>query len=885
MINTKKRKQIIFYLQSIAFCSSLFVAPVSAASMLVDGANSIPVGNSASSREPFAASDYIIATATNSTSNITIGNGSTDTIYFNTPGSSKLFSIGANSQVTVNGNIDISMHGLSGDAGGTHHFGQNSTTNFNGNVNITNENTAAGAWIAEQLQNYMGTVNFNGDLNIKQTTNSASGSTSALISRGGNITVNGDAYIYTKVNTYAPSGANGVYARTEGDSSNGTLGIGHITFNGDKTTIISISNKPDAISAKKWDPSYLFAPSPSVHIDSNTTQVVGTINVFMGDVTAHFKGTDSFWYGDSLTDSYYIASWFGLRGWNTGTITISDGAEWGYFGDVKGDYKGKGIKALALTDGGIINLYDEYLQEKWQTLGLLDMYDETNDIYPDIRDTKHDYVYIGELSGHNGIFQLDLNSTNRTASDMIYIGEYNGTNTADYLLQSYPADDLVNVSRENPLRFATVGGNAGNLVFKDSVNIHGKYLFDYKAKIDYAPYKTTNATAAGNAYEYHDLPGVTYYFDDVYNNALYNQRIGLNDIARPWDGLTPGTAEYNFWHENYEARMKNYESDLKEIKNLLVNGSTNWIIYSTEAVPNDKADVVYGDYDAMYGEWMNNDTLRKRLGEVRDAIVADGIWTRVIRGKQTGDLFKLNYTTYQIGYDRFLPSKSGEHKGWAVGSAFAYTTSDNTYNVYGNGDSKMKVLSLYGVKKYNENENLDIIFDVGRLEGTQHIYLSEETLYGKRSNNAIRLSVEYNKKIPIHGNGTFIEPQAQLVWGHINGYNFHLNDQLQVNGRGINSLIGRLGVLYGKDFKRGNAYLKGSLLHEFSGNGGIELASLTSGASVYTPREYGDTWFELGFGSNYQLGKDEYIYFDMERNFGAKITKKWQVEVGLRKYF
>ncbi|MDL2280668.1 autotransporter outer membrane beta-barrel domain-containing protein [Selenomonadales bacterium OttesenSCG-928-I06] len=833
----------------------------------------VPADNSETNRLSFNGM-YVVETSSDATYNI--GDGS-ETLYLNNDGSSFLFSVGTGNTVVVNGNLDILLHGVSG-SGTYHHFGQNSDTTFNGDLKIVNDFSQGTTWIAEEFQSYIGSkVTLNGKVHLEQITKSTgTGSITMVAARGGKITFNDDAYVYNRIIDKSGSGANGVYARTEGTYSTGdTDKIGHIVFNGNKTTIISISNKPDAVSAKKWHASFVFAASPSVIINSPITQVVGSINVFMGNVTANFSGDDSFWYGDFLTDRGGAGS-LTLRGWNTGTITVSNGGEWGYFGDPKNDYKGKGIKKLTLTDGGIVNMYDEYLKNKWIEYGFLsqDSYGADSSVYPDIASYKHDYVYIGTLSGKEGIFQLDLNSTDRASSDMIYIGNYSKASdieSGNYLLESYPVDNLVNVSREDPLRFATVGAGSKDLVFADSMNIYGKYLFDYKCYVTNAPYRTSNDTEAGNAYEYDDQAGVVYYFDDVANNAIYNGKLYEVDVDFSDDP--------SYWTAD---RQKNYNDDIAEIDKILKEGSTNWIIYKTEIVPNEKTEVITGDYDALYGAWTNNDTLRKRLGDLRYKNAEEGIWARALRGKLKGDLFSSNYQTYQVGYDK--GNKNGDTvKEWFWGGAFEYNKGKNNYNL-GSGKNEIASLAFYATKKGMENENFDVIFKVGNVDGQLDLYAGDEKLKGDYDTKAISLSMEYNKRYD-RNDGYFYEPQAQLTIGRIKGYDYKLNDSIRINNNGINSAIARLGVLGGKEFSngKGNAYVKASVLHEFGGAGSVEIGSGGSGISF--PKDFSGTWCEIGLGTNINMSEDKSLYLDVERSFGGEIDKQWQVTLGFRKQF
>ena len=129
--------------------------------------------------------------------------------------------------------------------------------------------------------------------------------------------------------------------------------------------------------------------------------------------------------------------------------------------------------------------------------------------------------------------------------------------------------------------------------------------------------------------------------------------------------------------------------------------------------------------------------------------------------------------------------------------------------------------------------------------------------------------------------GLFIEPQAQLIWGRLNGSDYITDRNTKVDIDGLNSFIGRLGVA-GKRTGDGNdVYLKASLLHEFSGKRDLHLRS-ANGEVMDVSNDYGDTWFELGLGTNISLSKNSHFYGDIERSFGADIKKKWQLNAGFR---
>lgn len=46
-----------------------------------------------------------------------------------------------------------------------------------------------------------------------------------------------------------------------------------------------------------------------------------------------------------------------------------------------------------------------------------------------------------------------------------------------------------------------------------------------------------------------------------------------------------------------------------------------------------------------------------------------------------------------------------------------------------------------------------------------------------------------------------------------------------------------------------------------------------------------DSWWDLGLGADFSLGKDTYLYCDFERTLGGNYDRTWQANVGLRYAF
>ena len=84
-----------------------------------------------------------------------------------------------------------------------------------------------------------------------------------------------------------------------------------------------------------------------------------------------------------------------------------------------------------------------------------------------------------------------------------------------------------------------------------------------------------------------------------------------------------------------------------------------------------------------------------------------------------------------------------------------------------------------------------------------------------------------------------------------------------------------------KKDKDSECYQKANLYREFGGKNSMDLRA-ANGETMSYSAENKDTWFEVGIGTNVRLSNKTYIYGDILRTFGADVTKKWQVNAGVR---
>ena len=349
---------------------------------------------------------------------------------------------------------------------------------------------------------------------------------------------------------------------------------------------------------------------------------------------------------------------------------------------------------------------------------------------------------------------------------------------------------------------------------------------------------------------------------------------GLEAAARNHAVLVKGVAadtKFAVSDSVYANGLYEFDITLADKEN---DGKYDWVIGSLGKTTVNSVDVMSGSHRVAYGAWVEgNGTLRQRLGELQSG-ADNGVWARMFGGKLGGDEFTNKYKTYQFGYD----AQAGD---WLVGAAYEYSDGSLNYTS-SSGKNKIGAVSLYGTLQGKDNSALDIVVKRGRIYGDMDIY-GKYSDQGDYSTDATSIGVEYSKRFD-GGNNVYFEPQAQLTFGRIDGYDYISNKGVKVAYDDLNSFIGRLGIVAGKAFSRGDVYVKASVLHEFSGNSSVTMLA-ANGESYSAEKDYGDTWLEVGIGGNITLGKNFELYGDVERSFGGDVTKNWGANVGFRYSF
>jgi outer membrane autotransporter protein len=310
-------------------------------------------------------------------------------------------------------------------------------------------------------------------------------------------------------------------------------------------------------------------------------------------------------------------------------------------------------------------------------------------------------------------------------------------------------------------------------------------------------------------------------------------------------------------------------------------GDNQWYLTMMKRSANPSTKTIMGSLDSAYGLWRYDDTLRKRLGDLR-YIDNDqnGLWVRLKAGKMAADSYDGNYQMYQIGYDK-------KSDNTIYGIAVDHSKASNDYYA-GDGDNSMTNLTLYatnyrgGVDVKNQKSGStysDLVLRAGRLQsnvdsyGTYHDSLGYDTW-------GYNISYEMGKTFR-NDKGWFIEPEAQLSYGRLRVGDYTTQRGTHVHKDDIDSLLGRIGFVAGRKINDNkDFYFKANVYREFAGDG--DMRFVHGDQTMLDDVANRDTWFEMGIGGNIRLADDTYMYGDVLKTFGADINKKWQVNLGLR---
>ena len=279
--------------------------------------------------------------------------------------------------------------------------------------------------------------------------------------------------------------------------------------------------------------------------------------------------------------------------------------------------------------------------------------------------------------------------------------------------------------------------------------------------------------------------------------------------------------------------------------------------------------------------------LMKRMGDLRLSPGDLGAWARVYRGRSTGDKdntdFRMNYTTIQVGYDW----RAG--KDWRIGLAGSYMKGSPNF-ASGSGDAKEGNFGIYGTWTGKSGQYVDIIAKVGRLANNYTVYNDfGHYVKGDYHTWGSSISAEYGKRITARS-GSYIEPQVEFIYSHLNGANYTgstdymrggVYQNMYIRQGAYNSFIGRIGLGFGQETQRATYYARVSLYHEFAGDLRTDYSDGVN-PWKHTRQDGNDTWVGVQLGGTVKLSDKTNLYGSFEKTFGGDIKTAWRMDAGLR---
>ena len=267
----------------------------------------------------------------------------------------------------------------------------------------------------------------------------------------------------------------------------------------------------------------------------------------------------------------------------------------------------------------------------------------------------------------------------------------------------------------------------------------------------------------------------------------------------------------------------------------------------------------------------------KRLGDLRSYEGLNGLWARYIGGQQRYDSMKYKHNGFQMGFDHRI-------NDWYVGALFGYTDGKGNLN---NGSSKNDYwnFGLYGGWLGSKGQFVDVIVKRMRFNNDFNLhYTGGERIKGSYNNWATSFSIEAGWRLSSN-RGYFVEPQTEFSFGHLESGSFKTDNGVSIKQKSANSTVGRLGVAVGYSFpeKKGDAYLKASVLHDWSAK--IKgTMSKDSNTNTFEKKLDG-TWGEFGVGATYNPTKNLSAYAEVSTSAGSPVRAPWNVSAGLRYNF
>ncbi len=268
----------------------------------------------------------------------------------------------------------------------------------------------------------------------------------------------------------------------------------------------------------------------------------------------------------------------------------------------------------------------------------------------------------------------------------------------------------------------------------------------------------------------------------------------------------------------------------------------------------------------------------KRMGDLRTMPQASGMWARAIAGQSEYKSMHNTYQTLQIGADHRIGN-------FLIGATASYTDGDGSLK-NGSSDDKNYSFGLYGGWLGDDGQFVDVTLKRHHTQSDYDLYYTRgEKVDGSMHTSGTSLSVEYGRRFNIANTNYYLEPQAELMYGHLDSADYTTGNGVRIDQDAIKSLVGRLGIAAGwvSPEKTGSAYIKASVLNDWEAESDIRASK--DGISRKYSEDMGGTWGEFALGGTWNISKNLAAYGEIETTAGNPVRTTYQASGGIRYSF
>ena len=354
---------------------------------------------------------------------------------------------------------------------------------------------------------------------------------------------------------------------------------------------------------------------------------------------------------------------------------------------------------------------------------------------------------------------------------------------------------------------------------------------------------------------------------DLTNNTTFNGKD--EELRKALDGMIAAKSNQN--PNKVSITATGNMTDMTVDKDLSTNEVTGGQVTTSEVLLslNDIASNQMLAWRAQIND------VSKRMGDLRTYDTESGGWVRMFGSRsEYGDRNMDNKsTTIQVGTDRRVAGNG------YVGLTAHYSEGDGDL-VNGSTENKAFGFGVYGGWMADDGQFVDVILKRTRMDTDFKLkYATGTESNGDFKTWGTSLAVEYGWRLPYKSTAFWLEPQAEVTYGHLEGVDYTTSAGVNAHQKGMDSLVGRLGLALGYTKDANTVYAKASVAHEFEGE---SSATMRSGSSLTLEQDIGGTWGEVALGGTVRLNKSIAAYGEFQTAFGSPVKTPYQWNIGMR---